>query len=97
MGLLREGALATLDAVENGTAVNISDVRGVYVSVTGTFVGTWAVQVSFNGGTSYVNFDTGTAAKLVGPLPRCGRVRGICSAFTSGQIDMNYGGEDVNR
>lgn len=97
MSRLKQGLLATLDAVENGSAVGIAQLESVYVHVSGTFVGTWHVDVSFDGGTTWVQHATGTAAALTAILPPAGHMRGRCSAFTSGTITMYYGGRDEDR
>jgi len=91
---IRQGLLATLDAVENGATMNISDLDEVYCHVSGTFVGTWKVQISFDDGATWADFDTGTAAKLTVVLPPCKHMRAICTAFTSGTITVNFGGRN---
>lgn len=95
MGRLQQGLLATLDAVEAGAAVNIEQLEEVYVHVSGTFVGTVLVEVSFDGGTTWAQFDSTTAPKLTAKLPPCGHVRARCSAYTSGTAVVNYGGKDA--
>lgn len=98
MARLKEGALASYTGTDsNDTGVNISDLESVYVHVSGTFVGTWFVDISFDGGTTWAAFATGTAPALTAILPPCGYVRGRCSAYTSGTIVMNYGGRDDDR
>lgn len=96
-GKLAEGALASLTGVANGAGVSMAGYVDVAVTISGTFAGTWAVEVSFDGGTTWAQFDTGTAKKLTATLPRCGQARGICSAFTSGTIVMNFSGTDPLR
>lgn len=92
MANLREALLGPLTAVADGTAFNIADLKDVYVFVYGTFVGTWKVQISFDQGTTWADWDTGTAGKLTAVLPPAGRVRFICTAFTSGTLRAAYGG-----
>lgn len=96
-GKLVEGALGSHAAVEADAAVNVSDLLDLQVTYSGTFVGTWILEVSFDQGTTWAQFDTGTAAKLTAVLPRCGRIRSRCSAYTSGTIVANYSGTDPNR
>jgi len=96
-GKYRGGALASLDAQETGTGVNVSDLEDVYVHISGTFVGTIKTEISFDQGTTWAEFDSDTAPALVGPLPPCSHVRGRCSAYTSGTAVLNYGGRDPNR
>ncbi len=96
-GKLREGTLGALGAVANGATIGISDLKDVDVVVTGTVVGTWILQISHDAGTTWSTFDTGTAVKHLAALPRCGAMRLICSAWTSGSIVGFFGGEDINR
>lgn len=93
---IREASLVGvgLTSVSNGSAVSIADLDEAYVTVSGTFVGTWKIQVSFDGGTSWVDFDTGTAAKLTAVLPPCRFIRAICSAYTSGTILASVSGRN---
>lgn len=96
VGKLRESSLGSLTAVANGTPVYIGDLVDCVAGVGGTFVGTWSLKVSFDGGTTYVQFDSGTAAKVV-TLPRCSYARLDCTAFTSGTIVGGFGGTDYQR
>src|SRR5690348_10035508 len=98
-GKLVTRAVASLGAVETDPAVAIGDLMDPQVTVGvasgGTFTATWFVEISFDNGVSFVQFDTGTAAKLV-TLPRCTHVRGRCSAFTAGPILMYVSGTNPN-
>lgn len=93
---IREANLvgAGLTGVANGSAVSIADLDEAYVTVSNVFVGTWKVQVSFDGGTNWVDFDTGTAPKLTAVLPPCRFIRAICTAFTSGTISASVSGRN---
>lgn len=95
-GKFRGASLGSLTAVSNGTGVSILDLDKAAVNVSGTFVGTWAVQVSFDGGTTYVNHTTGTTAQTVTITDAlAGHVRLICSAYTSGTIVGYLGGRNL--
>lgn len=96
-GKLREGSFGSLTSAASATAVDISDLVDVDAYVAGTFVGTWKVEVSHDGGTTYSTFDTDTAPKKLATLPRCGTLRLTCSAYTSGTIKGLFGGSDINR
>jgi hypothetical protein len=97
MPTLRQGALGSLTSTTSTAGTNIADLEDVRVHVAGTFVGTWFVDVSFDGGTTWIAFDTDTAPKLTAQLPPAGMVRGRCSAYTSGTILFNFGGRDTDR
>ena len=62
-----------------------------------TFSGTIAIQISFDAGTTWVDWDTSTATELQAELPPAGRVRANCTAFTSGSATVLYGGRDTDR
>lgn len=83
---LRQFTFGNLSSVADGAAVNIADLESVYVFVWGTFSATWVLQVSFDGGTTWAQWDTGTAGKLCTMLPPVGHARMICSARVSGTI-----------
>lgn len=94
MARLREVSMQDLDAQENGAAVAINDLEGVKVHIGGTFVGTIKIQTSTDQGTTWVDFQSTTAAVLSNELPNCGRVRVICSAYTSGTAKVSLGGSE---
>lgn len=96
MGRLQQGTLGDFTAVAVGTAVDISKLEDSQALVLGTFVGTVAIEISTDGGTTWVPFDTATAPKVV-TLPDVGKVRANCTAFTSGTIKVRYGGRDADR
>lgn len=92
-------ALQDLDAVENGAALDVSHLENVAVVVGGTFVGTWALQVSPDG-TLWVEHATitGKTAAFAGEVGyRCMQVRTVCSAHTSGTIEGFVSGDDEDR
>lgn len=94
MAKLRSANLADIPATGANAAVNISDLEKVYIFMYGTFAGTWRVQVSFDGGTTWATFATGNEASslLVGPLPPATRAR-VDWTRTSGTIKSSYGGD----
>lgn len=94
MSKLLEGALGSFTGVAAGTAKNIAALTGVRALVSGTFVGTVTIEVSFDEGTTWAIFQTLTAVGLSNELPPCGRVRANCTAFTSGTIVADYGGRN---
>lgn len=89
----REGSLGSFTAVANGTGQSIRDLKTVNCAVLGTFVATVKIQVSYDGGTTWVEFASVTAPGVTAVLPQCGMVRATCSAFTSGQADVFVAGE----
>lgn len=71
-GATRSVPLGPVAHDAGGVATNISDLRTPYAIIAGTFSATWTLKFSTDGGTTWVTIDTGTAAKVVGPLPDCG-------------------------
>lgn len=94
---INQGSLGSFTGTTTGTARRIEDMDEAYVMVSGTFVGTLLVEVSFDGGTTFVTFASLTAPGLTAKLPPCKHVRTRCSAFTSGTIDTNIGGRDLTQ
>lgn len=72
--MLTKISLGTVNAGATGTAQGIQDLQNSYVSVTGTFSATWYVDISADG-TNYAVFDSGSSAKVVGPIPSAMKVR----------------------
>jgi len=93
MAKLRVGNMQDLDAAENGTAIYVGDLENVYIHLSGTFVGTIKFQVSTDLGTTWLEFESHTAAALSAKLPPCNKIRAICSAYTSGTAKLQYGGD----
>lgn len=91
--MLRTMALVAVAAGATGTGVGIADLRDSYVTVAGTFSATWYVDISLDG-TNYTQFDTGTAAKAVGPIPLGANVRVRVGAGT-GSVNAVVGGNDT--
>lgn len=90
-------ATANVTSQAASAAVDISDLENCTVTVTGTFVGTVAVEYSHDG-TEFV----AAAAALTTPgtvtLPvKCKSVRLNCTAFTSGTMRGRIGGRDAGR
>lgn len=83
-----------------GTAVDVSHLEKVTVTLVGTFVGTYALQISQDG-TNWVNAvtDGNAAASATAPAAwvlantSAKFMRINCSAFTSGQGVALYGGQ----
>lgn len=100
MSKYQGGTLATLDAQEDGAAINVTQLEEIYYHVYGTFVGTWKLQGAYNesGAAVWVDLDTGTAAKVPTKLGSpVAKLRAICSAWTSGTISVAYAGRDADR
>lgn len=76
------------------TAVCVSDLEDVYVSIGGAFGAATAVVQTSVDGTNFTTFASTTATeKLVGPLPPCLQVRGNTTAHGStGTISYRLGG-----
>lgn len=72
--MLTKISLGTVAQGATGTAQGIQDLQNSYVSVTGTFSATWYVDISADG-TNWAAFDSGSAAKWVGPIPSAMKVR----------------------
>jgi len=86
--------LGTFTGVADGTAVTDHMLQGSTLIVVGTFVGTWALQASHDG-TNWANVYSEGGVQLSqtapGAFPITGtfpRLRGRCTAFTSGTIEM---------
>lgn len=78
-------------AVGFGAAINIEAKHGATILVTGTFVGTWQLQKSVDGGMSWEVVTTGTGTQVllkIAPLltPSSVLYRFRCSAYTSGTM-----------
>jgi hypothetical protein len=95
MSNLVTGNFETLTATGTSDPVNISAIKDVYCQIAGTTSpdGTWVIEVSFDGGTSWVQFATGDEAAfgLKGPLPPCTHAR-IGWTRTAGTLVGGYGG-----
>ena len=97
MARLKEGTLGDFTATGAGSAVDISELESVRTYVVGTFTGTVAIQISFDSGTTWVNWDTSTATELQSELPPCGRVRANVTTLSGGSVKVRYGGRDTDR
>jgi hypothetical protein len=96
MNKINAGNMSSHTGTTTGTARRI-DSDEAYVMVAGTFVATIKVEVSFDGGTTYVEFQSTTVPVVSNKLPPCTHVRTRCSAFTSGQADSYFGGRDLTQ
>ncbi len=95
MAQLRTRSFADVAATGNSAGVKIADLENVYVMIQGTFVGTWTVQVSFDGGTTYATFATGTESgqpSVTAKLPPCTHTR-LGFTRTSGTLVGRIGGD----
>ena len=93
--------LGDLTAVAVGTPVDVSHLETLAFMVGGTFVATYDVEASFDGGTTFVpipGLDGQTTPQLVdlGDL-RCEQVRLNVTAFTSGTVSGKGSGTDEDR
>jgi len=95
MMALRQVSLGDVAAGAAGSWIGIGDLKDCYAYVAGTFTGTWILAVSYDGGTTSVTFDTGTAVKNIGALPRCGHVK-LSLGSGSGTIKGRLAGNDPN-
>ena len=89
-------ALADLTGVAVTAAVDISHLEEFHALIGGTFVGTVSVEVEFGDGVWVAHPDmTGKTAPIVVPgAMRARQVRGNCTAFTSGTIEIRISGTD---
>lgn len=93
---INAGNLSSHTGTTTGTARRI-DSDEAYVMVAGTFSATIKVDVSFDGGSTYAEFQSITTPSVSNKLPPCTHVRTRCSAFTSGQADTYFGGRDLTQ
>lgn len=91
MAQLRTRSFADVAATGSSAAIKIADLENVYVQTFGTWVGTTIVQVSFDGGTTWADFDSSTSAKVTAQLPPCTHAR-INFTRTSGTVKAALGG-----
>lgn len=94
MAKLKNRSFADVAATGNSAAIQIADLEEVYVMIFGTFVGTWTVQVSFDDGTTWATFATGTESgqpSVTAKLPPAGKAR-LGFTRTSGTLKGALGG-----
>lgn len=93
------GSLGDFVGVATGAEQQVSDLEGLMVSVSGTFVGTLNIEISFDG-VSWVVLQSLTVPGLVptaggapgvGIFPPCQAIRADCPAWTSGTIEVRWG------
>lgn len=88
--------LGDFAATGTGTAHGVADLEPgtVYGSIDGTFSGTMAIEISFDGSTYEQYGASVTAAKtLFGPLPGGVKlVRAHCTVYASGALKVRLGG-----
>lgn len=89
-GTLHPSAGGGFDAVETGQVMDVSDAEEVGYLVGGTFVGTILIEVSFDSGTTWVEYASLTAPAIAAITVPVQQVRARCSAYTSG-LALVYG------
>lgn len=87
-GSVATGTWATSTATS--AAYDVSDLHDVTVMVGGTFVGTWFIDVSWDG-TTFAAWESRTTPGAYTKLPACKQFKVRCSAFTSGTAVVGYG------
>ncbi len=100
MGRGRFAAMDDLAAVAATAGLDISELESASVSVGGTFVGTYSIELSFDAGATWVPHPdaTGlTAPKIQALGMRAQQVRVNCTAYTSGTLECDMGGTDEDR
>lgn len=89
-GSVATGTWATSTATS--AAVDVSHLRDLKVMLGGTFVGTWVVDISWDG-TTFVPWEAGrTTPGVYTTIPACKAFKMRCSAFTSGTAVVGYAG-----
>lgn len=91
MAQLKTRSFADVAATGSSAAIKIADLESVYVQTFGTWTGTAIVQVSFDGGTTWADFDTATAVKVTAQLPPCTHAR-LNFTRTTGTLKGALGG-----
>jgi hypothetical protein len=88
----RFGSLGTLDDVETGTAIDVSDLEDIIVCVGSNAAGVTAVECSYDG-TDWINVTTftNTTGSVLIPLP-CKHIRCKRTTHSSGSAICSYGG-----
>lgn len=89
MGTVVAGAWQTSTA--SSAAVDVSHLTDVQVALAGTFVGTWFVDISFDG-TTFAAWGSLTAPGPYVKIPQCKQFKMRCSAFTSGTALAGFSG-----
>lgn len=78
-------AVAIPASVATGAAVDVQDLKSAHLSIAGTFTATYKVLVSYDAGTSFVQFGADVTAAAEVSLPDAAmEVKVQCSAYTSG-------------
>lgn len=94
--------LGDVDDGASGSVFGIGEMKDCTVTVGGTFTGTWTVQLSHDGGTTWATYATSTTAAIVPTqtagterLPRAGHIK--CTLGSgSGTAKFRLGGVDEN-
>jgi hypothetical protein len=99
MGKPNFRTVGTLNAVETTPAIDVSHLEEWSAMASGTFVGTLSIEVSFDGGASFVPHPDMTAKTApfvaVGGM-RVQQIRGNMTAFTSGAAEILVSGTDTD-
>lgn len=94
MGKPEFGAVAAgtwQSSTANSTAVDVSHLTDVQVSLAGTFVATVFVDISWDG-TTFAAWGSLTAPGAYVKVPQCKQFRMRTSAYTSGTPSAGYSG-----
>lgn len=96
MGKFFSKPLGDLTATGAGSAVDVSHLEEVSFLVGGTFVGTYDVEVSFDGSVwvPHPDHNGETAPKAGDVAIPIKQVRINCTAFTSGTLECHVSGRD---
>ena len=93
--------LGSLTGTGAGTAFDVSHLESINCLIGGTFVGTVAIEVSFDAGANFVPLPSPLAAATAPVVSavgvRCQQIRANCTAFTSGTIEVKASGEDEDQ
>ncbi len=85
------------DAVETGQVVDVTEYENMGVVVTGTFVATILIEISYDGST-WALYPSGslTAPGVLDITVPLKQIRARCSAWTSGLAVVYIGAKDTN-
>jgi hypothetical protein len=95
---VKEGKGVDITSAAASTAVNVADLDNVKVTlIAANFVGTYAIKVSFDGGTTWGIHTTAAVASgatlTTVTLPRSTAINVEATAFTSGTLAWRYAGQ----
>lgn len=98
----RKVNLGDVAAGASGSSYGIGEMKDCTVTVSGTFSGTWTVQISHDNGDNWSTYASGSSVAIVPTqttgterLPRCGHIK--CTLGSgSGTARFRLGGVDEN-